>query len=190
MDHELSFVCPLPPSSNKLYKPVIQEVNGRQIATILKTAEARKYETAFTQTVLEDPRNVDLLKLSDDFKRIDAHYAVTALFWLPRLLKKDPGPKRRAKWTSIYRREDVQNFIKLFSDCLEDLLGIDDSNFFPWRLDKKEDASDPRVEVHIQLLPEAENPVTQEDYEAFEPKRSDPHSSATRIADLIRGNRP
>jgi len=185
MANDITFVCPIPPSSNKLYSAVAQVgATGKMYASIIKTTEARKYEASFVNAVLEDERNIDLLRLREDTFTIDSDLVVDATFYLKRLRKKDPGPKRRAEWTSVFLREDVANFIKLFADCLATLLGIDDCIILKWIIEKKEDASDPRVVVTIHDRKEGH----EYGEEVPESERFDPHRSFERLADLVRGN--
>lgn len=126
----------IPPTSNKIY------FRGTQL-----TAKARKYAEDFAKFVAQN----HLHEISG--MDINATYAVHLRFYFDKLTNDSWNnlsvpPSKRAK--SRYKRIDLDNRIKLLTDCIRDAIGIDDSQFFAASQEKHEDPSNPRIEIMIE----------------------------------------
>lgn len=129
----------LPPSSNKLY------FRGTQL-----TAKARKYKEDFRSymrrylaEISEFPAGlVYAIHLRFYFKSL-----VNPTFNNPKV-----PPKKRAK--TRYKKIDLDNRIKLLTDCVRDVLAIDDSHAFAGSQEKHQCAKgEPeKVEIYVQVV--------------------------------------
>jgi Holliday junction resolvase RusA-like endonuclease len=132
----------LPPTSNKIY------VRGRILTTEARvyqeqfSANGRKYLSIFTQ--MGGP--------IDD----DTAYAVHLRFFMNLLNESwndmSVAPSRRAK--TRYKKIDLDNRIKLVTDCVRDLVGVDDSHIFAASQEKHHinSGQQERVEILVQTV--------------------------------------
>jgi len=132
--------APMPPSSNNAYRAVGNHVT--------RSEENNLYRRRFARVVQE--ANPHLLTVPDEFCDKRAAYGVVAAFYFAALRRKTQG-----KYT-IYLKEDIDNRFKILGDCLKEVIGVDDANFFDVRLLKYQaDAGEePHVEVFIRKLEE------------------------------------
>jgi len=136
----LKIVYPgLPPTSNKIY------FRGTQL-----TAKAREFAESFAMYSAQHHTH-EITRMNRD-----GIYAVHLRFFmeLVNLSWNNPevAPSRRAK--ERYKRIDLDNRIKLLTDCVRDAIDIDDSRFFAGSQEKHHDP-DPtqsRVEIYIQEI--------------------------------------
>jgi Holliday junction resolvase RusA-like endonuclease len=85
--------------------------------------------------------------------RSEALYAVHLHFYFETVINAtwnnpDLKPSKRAK--ERYKRFDLDNRIKLLTDCVRDFIDVDDSHFFAGAHEKHMDPADPRIEIFIQ----------------------------------------
>jgi len=131
--------APMPPSANEAYRVMGKHITKSDINT--------SYQNSFAGIVLAD--NPHLLQVPENFISRGGEYAVLAVFFVTKLLRKVRGKD------TIFLKEDVDNRIKILGDCLKKVLGVDDTNFFDIRLKKRMDKEDgPYVEVYIQKIGE------------------------------------
>jgi 1-deoxy-D-xylulose 5-phosphate reductoisomerase len=126
----------LPPSANKIY------FRG----TVL-TAKARKYAEDFAKHMAQ--HHLHEIVLLDK----DAVYAFHMHFYFDTLVNATWGdeklpPSKRAK--SRYKRIDLDNRIKLITDCVRDAIAIDDCQVFAASQEKHMDPTHERVEIFVQ----------------------------------------
>lgn len=128
----------LPPSANKIY------FRGTILTTI-----ARKYAEDFAKYAAQNhlaeigqmnPNGVYACHLRFYFETL-----LNASFNNPRV-----PPSKRAK--TRYKKLDLDNRIKLLTDCVRDAIGIDDSHIFAASQEKHQDPSHPRVEITVQEI--------------------------------------
>lgn len=126
----------LPPTSNRIY------FKGTQL-----TAAARQYAEDFShyvtqhylhQTMKANPEGIFAVHLRFYFNSLQNESWQNPNF----------KPSKRAK--SRYKRIDLDNRIKLLTDCVRDMLDIDDSRVFAGSQEKHEDPGNERVEITIQ----------------------------------------
>lgn len=129
----------LPPSSNKIY------FRGTML-----TQKARQYAEGFAKFAAQNY----LAEISQ--LKPTAIYALHLRFYFESLLNasfnnpKVP-PSKRAK--TRYKKLDLDNRIKLITDCVRDAIGIDDSHVFAASQEKHMDPARPRVEITLQEVP-------------------------------------
>jgi hypothetical protein len=80
-------------------------------------------------------------------------YAVHLFFYFETVVNEswnNPAfrPSKRAK--ERYKRFDLDNRIKLLTDCIRDFICVDDSHFFAGAHEKHMDPVDPRIEIIVQ----------------------------------------
>lgn len=128
----------MPPTSNKIY------IRG----TILSSV-ARKFAEDFSKYVAQN----HLHQLTE----IDSQavYAIHLRFYFDTLTNASWNnmgfpPSKRAK--SRYKRIDLDNRIKLLTDCVRDAIGVDDCQFFAGTQEKHQDSTDPRIEIFVQKV--------------------------------------
>lgn len=107
----------LPPSSNHIYART-------RFGTVL-TKQAKKYAEDFSYQVIR--------KYLPEINQLNRNgvFSLQLRFTFPSLLNEsafDPNPKKRP--TTLYKKIDLSNRIKLLEDCIRDALGIDDSQTF------------------------------------------------------------
>ena len=134
----LTFVYPgLPPTSNRIY------FRGNQL-----TAEARQYAEAFSQYI-----NQNYLHVTSQAMNTEGLFAVHIRFFFDWLVNKtwnnmNIPPSRRAD--SRYKKVDLDNRIKLLTDCVRDAIDVDDSHIFAASQEKHQDPGNERVEITVQ----------------------------------------
>lgn len=136
----------LPPSSNHIY------IRG----TIL-SATAREYAERFSMHFVRTYGH-----LSDTFAPEDT-IAVHIKFFFDSVENKtfmnpDVAPSKRAK--TRYKRIDLDNRVKLLTDCMRDAIGVDDSHIFLASQEKHQDSAKPRVEITITTIDPREFGIT------------------------------
>lgn len=133
----LKIVYPIfPPSSNKIY------FRGTSL-----TRQAREYAEAFSKYVAQHHGH-EVAQLDES-----ALYAVHLHFYFPTVENEswnNPAfkPSKRAKYR--YKKFDLDNRIKLLTDCVRDAIDIDDSQFFAGSQEKHQDPAMPRIEIFVQ----------------------------------------
>jgi Holliday junction resolvase RusA-like endonuclease len=126
----------LPPTSNRIY------FRGRQL-----TATAREYAEGFSKFAAQNHLH-ELSKLNPQ-----GVFAIHLRFYFAELVNaswNNPHvkPSKRAK--GRYKKLDLDNRIKLLTDCVRDAMDIDDSRIFAASQEKHQDFIQPRVEITIQ----------------------------------------
>jgi Holliday junction resolvase RusA-like endonuclease len=126
----------LPPSSNKIY------FRGTSLTKV-----AREFAEGFAKHAAQN-----YLHLVNQLNP-DGLFAVHLRFYFETVINEtwnNPNvkPSKRAK--ERYKRFDLDNRIKLLTDCVRDAIGIDDSHFFAGSQEKHMDPQFPRVEIMIQ----------------------------------------
>lgn len=127
----------LPPSSNRIY------VKGR-----ILTAEAREYGESFSEHMRDYlPKFMDINPAS--------LYGLHLRFFMSNLLNETYGdmklpPSKQAK--DRYKRIDLDNRIKLITDCVRDAISVDDSHFFSGSQEKHyvRNELEERVDIYVQ----------------------------------------
>ena len=126
----------LPPTSNRIY------FRGTQL-----TAVAREYAEAFAKFAAQNHLH--------EINQLNHHgiFAIHLRFFFEELTNSswnNPAvkPSKRAK--DRYKRLDLDNRIKLLTDCVRDAIDIDDSRVFAGSQEKHQDATRPRVEIYVQ----------------------------------------
>jgi Holliday junction resolvase RusA-like endonuclease len=133
----LTIVFPvLPPSSNRIY------FRGTSL-----TRHAREYAEAFAAYAAQHHLH-EINKLNPN-----GIYAFHLRFFFETLVTSswnNPAvtPSKRAK--DRYKRLDLDNRIKLLTDCVRDAIDIDDSRVFAGSQEKHMDPGNPRVEIYVQ----------------------------------------
>jgi Holliday junction resolvase RusA-like endonuclease len=128
----------LPPTSNKIY------FGGTRL-----TATATKYAEDFAKYVAQN--HLHEVSTMDS----GAVYAVHLRFYFDKLTNdswNNPKlpPSKRAK--SRYKRIDLDNRIKLLTDCIRDAIGVDDCQFFAGSQEKHEAPGKERVEIIVEKI--------------------------------------
>jgi Holliday junction resolvase RusA-like endonuclease len=135
----LKLVYPiLPPTSNKIY------FRGTSL-----TRTAREYAESFASYMAQHYLS-EIIKLDRE-----AVYAVHLHFYFQTTVNEswnNPSvkPSKRAK--DRYKRFDLDNRIKLLTDCVRDAIDIDDSRFLAGSQEKHMDPNNVRVEIFIQTV--------------------------------------
>lgn len=82
---------------------------------------------------------------------LDPHapYALYIVFYLPNVVNAG-WPKTKTRFKSI----DASNFVKFFQDCVVKTTGVDDANHLDLWVSKREDPSEPRVEIQLYQIEE------------------------------------
>lgn len=126
----------LPPSSNKIY------FRGTTLTRV-----AREFAEAFAAYAAQHHLH--------EINRLNTAgiYAVHLRFFFESLINEtwnNPSvrPSKRAK--DRYKRIDLDNRIKLLTDCVRDAIDIDDSRVFAGSQEKHMDPGRPRVEIYVQ----------------------------------------
>lgn len=140
-----------PPSSNKIY-----------FRNSL-TSKARKYAEDFSKYMVQHYGQLMQPGIFDPAKV----YALHLHFYFPTIINEtwnnpEVKPSKRAK--ERYKRFDLDNRIKLLTDCVRDFIGVDDSHFLAGSQEKHMDPQDPRIEFWVQELREEDfgvPPITQ-----------------------------
>jgi Holliday junction resolvase RusA-like endonuclease len=133
----LKIVYPtLPPSSNKIF------FRGTTLTRV-----AREYAETFAAYAAQKYLP-EIMKLNRD-----GVYAIHLRFFFESLVNEtwnNPAvrPSKRAK--DRYKRFDLDNRIKLLTDCIRDAIDIDDSRVFAASQEKHQDPKEPRVEIYVQ----------------------------------------
>lgn len=128
----------MPPSANKIY-----------FRGSILTPASRKFAESFSKHVAQN----HLHQLNDiDPKSL---YAVHLRFYFETVINASfDNPKiaesKRAK--NRYKRFDLDNRIKLLTDCVRDAIGVDDCQFFELTQEKHQDPKDPRIEIMIKKV--------------------------------------
>lgn len=131
----------LPPSSNKIY------FRGTMLTQV-----ARDYAEAFAKYAAQHHLH-EITQLN-----VDGIFAVHLHFYFETLINESWNnpkvkPSKRAK--SRYKKLDLDNRIKLLTDCVRDAIDIDDNRIFAGSQEKHMDPQNQRVEITIQeVLPE------------------------------------
>lgn len=131
----------MPPSANKIY-----------FRGSILTPASRKFAEGFSKFVAQN----HLHQLTD----IDpeAVYAVHLRFFFETIINaswNDPKVPASKRAKNRYKRFDLDNRIKLLTDCVRDAIGVDDCQFFAASQEKHQDSKDPRIEILIhQVNPE------------------------------------
>lgn len=135
----------LPPSSNHIYART-------RFGTVL-TKVAKKYAEDFSYKVIRK----HLPEISQLNK--NGVFSLQLRFTFKSLLNEgafDENPKKRP--TTLYKRIDLSNRIKLIEDCIRDVIGIDDSQTFTSQQLKMQDPNvgeKGRVEIIIsEVMPD------------------------------------
>lgn len=135
----LKFVCrKFPPSSNKLY------FRGTSLTRV-----ARVFAEDFAKEMFQQYGH---LLTSIDSKKL---YAVHLHFYFDTVVNEtwnnpEVKPSKRAK--ERYKKFDLDNRIKLLTDCIRDFIDVEDSHFFAASQEKHMDPKDPRIEFFIQEI--------------------------------------
>lgn len=134
----LKMVIPfLPPTSNRIY------YRGTQL-----TARAREFAESFAMYAAQHHLH-EISRLNRD-----GIFAVHLRFYLELVNlswnNTNLPPSKRAK--DRYKRIDLDNRIKLLTDCVRDAIDIDDSRFFAGTQEKQNepDPEKSRVEIFVQ----------------------------------------
>lgn len=133
----LTIIYPeLPPTSNHIY------IRGTML-----TSKARKYAEDFAKFAAQNYL-ADIGRLNPN-----SIYAVHLRFYFESLLNASfdnprVAPSKRAK--TRYKRLDLDNRIKLLTDCVRDAIGVDDSHIFAASQEKHQDPANPHVEITVQ----------------------------------------
>lgn len=125
-----------PPSANKIY------FRGTSL-----TRAARVFAEDFAKHMMQHYGHT----LS--VVRSEAVYAVHLHFYFPTIINEtwnNPAikPSKRAK--DRYKRFDLDNRLKLITDCVRDFIDVDDSHFLAGGNEKHMDPKDPRIEIFVQ----------------------------------------
>lgn len=135
----LKIVFPeLPPSSNHIY------IKGTILSSVAR-AYAEKFSLHFVrnhghQTMLFDAADTIAVHLRFFFDQLENK----------RFMDPKCPPSKRPK--TRYKRIDLDNRVKLLTDCVRDAIGVDDSHIFAASQEKHQDPLNPRVEVYIQKV--------------------------------------
>lgn len=129
----------LPPTSNRIYRK----------GTAL-TDEAREYAERFSLAMV---RFQHLFLQIDDTAVFGLHLRFFMNLLNPSWNNPAVPPSRRAK--SRYKRIDLDNRIKLLTDCIRDAIDVDDSQIFAASQEKHHVAaeSEEHLEAFIQEVP-------------------------------------
>jgi Holliday junction resolvase RusA-like endonuclease len=127
-----------PPSSNRIY------FRGTRLTT-----KARVFAEDFAKFMFQ---NYGHLINGIDPQQL---YAVHLHFYFETVVNEswnNPSvpPSKRAK--ERYKKVDLDNRIKLITDCVRDFIDVDDSHFFAGAHEKHMDPADPRIEIFVQSL--------------------------------------
>lgn len=133
----------LPPSTNKLYKYYTIRKGRKSIVNRRLSNEAEKFKA---QAGIELGRQWMFLTPPPDNTPLE----VTLTFYFPHLQHKG-WPKSAA---SRYKRQDVDNYVKLLLDVVKEACGVDDSNVMALHAYKKVDSENPRIEIDVGVLDE------------------------------------
>lgn len=125
-----------PPSSNKIF------FRGTTL-----TAKARVFAEDFAKFMFQNYGHA-IQHISQD-----KLYAIHLRFFFETVVNEswnNPAvrPSKRAK--DRYKRFDLDNRIKLLTDCIRDFIDVDDSHFFVGTQEKHMDPADPRIEIFVQ----------------------------------------
>jgi Holliday junction resolvase RusA-like endonuclease len=125
----------LPPTSNRIY------FQGTKL-----TRHAREYAESFAAYAAQNHLS-EIMKLDRT-----ALFAVHLRFYFETVVNEtwnNPTvkPSKRAK--DRYKRFDLDNRIKLLTDCVRDAIDIDDSRIFAGSQEKHMDPTNPRVEIFV-----------------------------------------
>lgn len=134
----------IPPSSNQIY------VNKRGGGGRFLSTPAEQYKTT-VKAYLGEHYMMEISNLNPE-----AIYSVTFNFLLSKdqILNKGFGKKKNGAKTK-YKKIDASNRIKLLEDCLKDVTGIDDSQFFSVTA-QKWFAKEPRVVIYLEEMNQSE----------------------------------
>ena len=128
----------LPPTANRIY------FRG----TIL-TVKARKYAEDFAKYMAQHHLHEIMLLDKKSAYAMHLHFYFDSLVndtWYNDKL----SPSKRAK--SRYKRIDLDNRIKLVTDCVRDAVAIDDCQIFAASQEKHMDPANQRVEIFLQAI--------------------------------------
>lgn len=124
----------IPPTSNKLY------FRGTRLTSV-----ARAYAEKFSYHIVREY----LPQISLMNKK--GVYALHLRFFLSNLVNDTHGQKNGA--STLYKRLDLSNRIKLLEDCIRDALGIDDCQTFAASQEKHHvPVGEERVEIVVQEI--------------------------------------
>jgi len=141
----------LPPSSNHIY------VNRFKGGRILSTA-ATQFQLRSMRIIQQEGRAA-LLRLQQDvpyqLELIFYFEAVENEGWYEKWSRGEKAGKRKA--LTRFKKMDLSNRIKLLEDVVAKAIGLDDSHTFRLVIEKKHDPKNPRVEVSLTRLPDAQN---------------------------------
>jgi Holliday junction resolvase RusA-like endonuclease len=130
-----------PPSSNRLYF-------RNSLTTV-----ARKYAEDFSKFMMQNYGHM----LQPGIFEPDRVYALHLRFFFPTIINEtwnNPAVKASKRAKERYKRFDLDNRIKLLTDCIRDFVGVDDSHFLVGTQEKHMDPTDPRIEMYIQQVRE------------------------------------
>jgi Holliday junction resolvase RusA-like endonuclease len=135
----LKITLPLPPSDNAIYTTIILR-RGKSIIPLRKlTTEARAYKTEVKQLI------ATLFLTSTVEFRENVQYTCLVRIYFRKIY--NLGWPQRAK--TRYKKEDAQDRIKLVTDAVSEVIGIDDSHHFLTVIQKREGKNDPRIELVV-----------------------------------------
>lgn len=120
-------VRPFPPSVNHYlgYRAICKGKKG--IVMPYTTAEAKKFKKEFIKYAKEQVKKQNW----DKEQTRDKHYYMDCIFYFPR------------------KDKDEQNYMKVLSDCLNEIAYIDDKNILTRTHKVYYDTNDPRIELTI-----------------------------------------
>lgn len=147
----LYVVTELPPSTNKLY----QRTRSGGLAL---TKEAKAFRERLRKEIIAHLPQLSGFPLDQEtIYRFDVYLYLKELenkgWYQVCSTGKDKGKRKAA---TRYKRIDVDNRIKFLQDSVMSALGVDDSQVFAGYQEKREDPTDPRAEVALHVLPEAQ----------------------------------
>lgn len=135
----LRVTLPLPPSDNAIYTTIILR-KGKSIIPLRKlTTEARAYKTGVKQLIA-----TLFLTSTVEFHK-NVQYACLVRVYFRKVYNLGWPDKAKTR----YKKEDAQDRIKLVTDAVSEVIGVDDNHHFLTIIQKREDKNDPRIELVV-----------------------------------------
>lgn len=138
-------ISSIPPSTNKLYRPITMKKGGRTFTKEVLSTEAKAYITS---------ASLELGKqwMFSPKPKLNVPYELTLVFYLKKIEHKG-WP---AKTATRFVKRDVTNLIKVLEDIVSRASGVDDSCTFDLKICKRLAPQEPYVEVLLREMSDDE----------------------------------